>query len=243
MDIVESCYIEPLSKLEKSNKLPITVENMKKIFSNFTGLMQAHGNFLHDLHVLNMNWPYIENLGKFFKNFLENVTDLYDVYSKNYSYSKDTLFLCSKESDKFLSYLNDVQNVTQTRGLTEMDLRSLLVIPLTRVQQYNFLLQDICMNTPKDHPDYENLIATKNIIRSLRKLTTDNVNDHQIYSRSLLIEQRLINLDVNFFFIFLFFYFYLFLFVLFVFLFLFFIYFLFLFFLFFYFIFNRKLNF
>eukprot|EP01091_Cochliopodium_minus_P016686 TRINITY_DN6320_c1_g2_i1.p1 TRINITY_DN6320_c1_g2~~TRINITY_DN6320_c1_g2_i1.p1 ORF type:complete len:1182 (-),score=330.26 TRINITY_DN6320_c1_g2_i1:72-3617(-) len=195
LDIVIACYIEPLIKYEKSNKLPISQENMKKIFGNFTVVVQVHSIFLHELYKLKLGWPYIDDIGKSLRVLLERIEEIYDEYSKNFCYSIDTLTLCIKESDKFASFISDVQNVTQTRAITDMDLKALLHLPLTRIQQYNFVIQDLCGNTPKEHKDYQDLTVCRNIIRKLRKTTTDNVNEHQTHSKSLLIQERLLLLD------------------------------------------------
>ena len=63
-----------------------------KIFGNLSRLSQLHSEFLEDLLKLRSRWPYIDTMGKIFLRLLYNNMEVYSEFSKNYPYSKDTLF-------------------------------------------------------------------------------------------------------------------------------------------------------
>lgn len=188
-------YVEPLRKMG-SNKMPISFDQMTTIFPTFDVIKGYHAEFLLQLNALYLEWPFIEHIGKPLIDVLSNVFQVYREFAKACPYAKDTLTWCLKTSERFAVFVSDTQNLTKSEG-TDISLSSLLASPLSRIQQLNFIIQDLYANTPKDHIDFLDLIQCRKLIRETWKSTNEVLATSQFHSKSQLIEKRLLFADVS----------------------------------------------
>jgi hypothetical protein len=79
----------------------------------------------------------------------------------------DTLMRCKRENTKFTNYLHDI--CSSLHPTSRAELHSLLNLPLTRISQYEILLQNISINTSSTMIDFNNISICLSTLHNVNK--------------------------------------------------------------------------
>ncbi|KAM9973831.1 hypothetical protein ACTFIW_010964 [Dictyostelium discoideum] len=159
LNICIKFYMEPLLQKEIISK-----EQSRMIFSDIIIIYNFGKTFLEELEKrCGNNWKIYTKLSDMFLS-ISSFLKVYSSYVENYDNSIAAIKDLKKNSDKFNSMMNEVNNRSETGG-SEID--SFLILPIQRVPRYFLLLTELVKNTWTDHPDYQPLKEAVEKIKSI----------------------------------------------------------------------------
>eukprot|EP01130_Rhizamoeba_saxonica_P004512 TRINITY_DN1841_c0_g1_i1.p1 TRINITY_DN1841_c0_g1~~TRINITY_DN1841_c0_g1_i1.p1 ORF type:complete len:875 (+),score=207.28 TRINITY_DN1841_c0_g1_i1:343-2625(+) len=106
-------------------------------------------------------WPKNPFFAEIFMTYSEDLK-LYSAYVNEFDNTMDTYSeLCNREQFK------DFQLQCMQSAQSNIDLASILVMPVQRMPRYEILLRELIKQSEKTHPDYLNLIDAKDDIKEI----------------------------------------------------------------------------
>lgn len=173
-------YISPLQKILERPQL-------KSLFCNWELIMGWNMQFLTQLK------PRLEDGDGTFGDILIEMSvilrQLYSQYSENYEIAQATYRECMKIPE-FQAFITEQTKTKKTNLLTSLNL------PIHRMIMYDSLLKDIITLTPKDHSDYEDLVAALKLLRDTTRHADRVVEKRRNMDRVLNIQASLNNVDI-----------------------------------------------
>jgi len=151
LTILEVEFMQVLVKLE------LNCDPLRKLFTQIQLLKKYHSVLLENL-LAGKSVPYVFNKTGDFLKLTQDYIDLHPEVSgmiEKFSY----------QSKKFR------QSIEKNELMHQVKLNSLLIEPVQRIPRYQLLLEDLVANTPKAHPEYEDLLkALGKILAIIQKL-------------------------------------------------------------------------
>eukprot|EP01080_Neovahlkampfia_damariscottae_P010376 gene10376-2905_t len=157
-------YIDPLRHNlmdTKVKKKKMTENDMNTIFGNAEHILTVHQVFLVGLNLRLSEWPMCN---------IEYIS-----YVNSYDDAVDRLREIRKSSNDFEKLCQAMKK--KTTG--NLDLQSLIILPVQRLPRYILLLRELIKNTDKSHVDYQNLISAKLKIEQVTKEINEKKRQHE----------------------------------------------------------------
>lgn len=127
--------MNPLRDLHKKKLFPIELSDINAIFLNVEILHKTHQSWCQKFLEVYEKWPLDDTLGDLFLKLAPTLQD-YGEFVKNFKLAVDTLNRCSEDS-RFAALLESYQQNSDS----ELDLYTLISMPLNRLSQYKFSLE------------------------------------------------------------------------------------------------------
>eukprot|EP01126_Amoeba_proteus_P043683 TRINITY_DN4808_c0_g3_i2.p1 TRINITY_DN4808_c0_g3~~TRINITY_DN4808_c0_g3_i2.p1 ORF type:complete len:945 (+),score=204.11 TRINITY_DN4808_c0_g3_i2:92-2926(+) len=162
-------YRDPIIKAMSENSKMFDARHrqlVEIVFSDVHHILKINTTLLKDLQEVYANWTSTSEIG----GILCAVTPflrLYTVYSSNYDKAIQSLNELFKEEwiGKFIT--------------DRFTFESLLILPIQRLPRYRMLVEDLILNTPTDHPDYEKLNLALDVIKKVATFINSAIRQNQ----------------------------------------------------------------
>jgi len=170
----EHRYVERLTILDVEFmqvlvKLELSCDPLRKLCTQIQLLKKYHSVLLENL-LAGKSVPYVFNKTGDFLKLTQDYIDLHPEVSsmiEKFGY----------QSKKFR------QSIEKNELMHQVKLNSLLIEPVQRIPRYQLLLEDLVANTPKAHPEFEDLLkALRKILAIIQKL---NETESSCQTRSM----------------------------------------------------------
>lgn len=155
----EKSYVEDLEILVNVYMNPIrasgslTNEQFSSIFSSVEVLLPMHKKIVEDLS------KDEEFVGRAFTSMC-SFLKMYSAYCANQEKATEVIEKL-KTNIGFMKVINDCQSDPRAKG---QNLSSYIIKPVQRICKYPLLFRELISHTPKDSPDYESIMETKDKI-------------------------------------------------------------------------------
>jgi len=163
LEIIEEYFMNPI---QESGLLPR--QAFVGIFGDILGIRQVNKELLDQMEVST------EKIGKVFLE-LAPYLKFYSTYANDFQEATKLVELWMEKSKAFKELLCN----QESRPEVKMKLNSLLITPVQRIPRYKLLLEDIIKNTPRFHPDKNNLEQARTQIDAVAWHINDQIKEHE----------------------------------------------------------------
>ena len=163
LETIEEYFMKPI---QESGLLPQNV--FANIFGDLLGIRQVNKELLAAMEVST------DQIGKVFLD-LAPYLKFYSTYANDF---RDASKLVEEHTEKNKAFRQLLAN-QESRPEVQKKLNSLLITPVQRIPRYKLLLDDIIKNTPRFHPDKENLQEARTHIDAIAWYINDQIKDHE----------------------------------------------------------------
>ena len=150
----EKQFIESVDVLIKSYVIPLRHADVIQphecayLFSNIETVFIEHKRLCERLEFARRNYPFLDNIGKIFLD-IKSLLNAISVYVGHFKTSLNELRRIGEENPKFLQFINNVEQETDT------ELATALMLPVNRISQYEFYLRELADTIPHGTPERE----------------------------------------------------------------------------------------
>jgi hypothetical protein len=176
LEIIEEYFMNPI---KETYMLPGQV--FAAIFGDILGIRQVNKELLTAME------HSTDQIGKV---FLELAPYL-KFYSTDANDFESDIKLIEEWKEKHKGIRTLVANA-ETRPEVQKKLNSLLITPIQRIPRYKLLLDDIIKNTPRFHPDRNNLEEARTQIDAIAWYINDQIKDHDHNQLMIKIQKSLV---------------------------------------------------
>jgi len=163
LEIVDEYFMKPL---QESGILPSEV--YANIFGDILGIRQVNKELLVAMEVST------DKIGKVFLD-LAPYLKFYSTYANDF---KKATQLVEDHMERNKSFRALIAR-QESRPEVQKKLNALLITPVQRIPRYKLLLDDIIKNTPRFHPDKDNLQEARTQIDSIAWYINDQIKDYE----------------------------------------------------------------
>lgn len=163
LEIVEEYFMKPL---QESEILPSQV--YANIFGDILGIRQVNKELLVAMEVST------DKIGKVFLD-LAPYLKFYSTYANDFRQATQLVEEHMEKNKAFRSLLAK----QESRPEVQKKLNALLITPVQRIPRYKLLLDDIIKNTPRFHPDKDNLQEARTQIDSIAWYINDQIKEYE----------------------------------------------------------------
>ena len=163
LEIIDEYFMKPI---QESGLLPQNV--FANIFGDIPGIQQINKELLAAMEVST------EQIGKVFLD-LAPYLKFYSTYANDF---RDASRLVDEYTEKSKPFRQLLAN-QESRPEVQKKLNSLLITPVQRIPRYKLLLDDIIKNTPRYHPDKDNLTEARTHIDAVAWYINDQIKEHE----------------------------------------------------------------
>ena len=163
LETIEEYFMKPI---QESGLLPQNV--FANIFGDLLGIRQVNKELLAAMEVST------DQIGKVFLD-LAPYLKFYSTYANDF---RDASKLVEEHTEKNKAFRQLLAN-QESRPEVQKKLNSLLITPVQRIPRYKLLLDDIIKNTPRFHPDKENLQEARTHIDAIAWYINDQIKEHE----------------------------------------------------------------
>lgn len=117
---------------------------------------------------------------------------LYSVYVSNYDAALSLVMELRKQSQPFVTFLNERFQMPECRSLT---FEAFLILPIQRIPRYKMLFQDLLKHTPESHVDYKNLERAFQVIAQVANFVNQTIKDQEGIEKIFAIQNSLSGLQ------------------------------------------------
>lgn len=176
-----------LTALSKGKKAMITQNDINAIFSVIEIIYNINAMLLADLTTRINSWHDQQLIGDIF-SYMCPQFKAYNEYINNYDASMQTIKKCRKESEKFVVWMDELQNnpLMENNGL-----QSFLILPVQRMPRYEMLLKELYKDTAPTHPDYATLATAIDAIVKINIYLNEKKKQAEANQRLLDLAQDL----------------------------------------------------
>jgi hypothetical protein len=144
-------YIDPLKReVMEDDKIPFTYNDIEKVFLNIEQIILIHHVLLQELETKIEGWPKIY-LGEVFVNYSQFFS-IYEQFINNYDIAIAHLKGLRQRIPKLDEFCNN-----QIVHSGNLNITSILIMPVQRLPRYKMLLEQLLKHTDRDHIDYKEL--------------------------------------------------------------------------------------
>eukprot|EP00301_Raphidiophrys_heterophryoidea_P020877 c5461_g1_i2.p1 GENE.c5461_g1_i2~~c5461_g1_i2.p1 ORF type:complete len:893 (+),score=242.14 c5461_g1_i2:137-2680(+) len=150
---VHTYFVEPLlwNASHSRENAVLSEPDVAIAFGNVSSIYQLNKELLESLEErIGRQWSHHQLIGDILEKHVPFMR-MYSVYCDKFEKAQEHLSLCKDKYPLFRTWL------TQVDQLNNLDLSSLLIMPVQRLPRYKLLLEDICRCTDESHPDFESL--------------------------------------------------------------------------------------
>ena len=163
LEIVEEYFMKPL---QESGILPTQI--YANIFGDILGIRQVNKELLTAMEVST------DQIGKVFLD-LAPYLKFYSTYANDFKKATELVEEQMERNKPFKTLLAR----QESRPEVQKKLNALLITPVQRIPRYKLLLDDIIKNTPRFHPDKDNLQEARIQIDSIAWYINDQIKDYE----------------------------------------------------------------
>eukprot|EP00090_Calanus_glacialis_P012488 TRINITY_DN21062_c0_g1_i1.p1 TRINITY_DN21062_c0_g1~~TRINITY_DN21062_c0_g1_i1.p1 ORF type:complete len:634 (-),score=143.73 TRINITY_DN21062_c0_g1_i1:246-2147(-) len=163
LEIVEEYFMKPL---QESGILPSQV--YANIFGDILGIRQVNKELLVAMEVST------DKIGKVFMD-LAPYLKFYSTYANDFKQATQLVEDQMEKNKPFKALLAK----QESRPEVQKKLNALLITPVQRIPRYKLLLDDIIKNTPRFHPDKDNLQEARTQIDAIAWYINDQIKDYE----------------------------------------------------------------
>jgi hypothetical protein len=161
-------------------------EHITAIFSNIDILYNFCKELVHLLNERMKSWTAQSKLGDIFLR-LAPFLKSYSEYTKNYDSARVLLGRLQASHPKFRAFIANRKSIQTSKNL---DLPSLLIMPVQRLPRVILLLQELKKNTPDNHPDSAPLNKAIDIVKNVVDSMNNTIKAAENTSKILSIQQN-----------------------------------------------------
>lgn len=163
LEIVEEFFMKPLQE----NGV-LTTYTYASIFGDILGIRQVNKELLLAMETSN------DKIGKVFLD-LAPYLKFYSTYANDFKQATATVEDQLLKNKPFKTFMER----QESRPEVCKKLNALLITPVQRIPRYKLLLDDIIKNTPRYHPDKENLMEARTQIDAIAWYINDQIKDYE----------------------------------------------------------------
>lgn len=163
LEIVEEFFMKPLQE----NGI-LATQIYANIFGDILGIRQVNKELLLAMETST------DKIGKVFLD-LAPYLKFYSTYANDF---KQATNLVEDQLLKNKPFRNFMER-QESRPEVSKKLNALLITPVQRIPRYKLLLDDIIKNTPRYHPDKENLMEARTQIDAIAWYINDQIEDYE----------------------------------------------------------------
>ncbi|KAH9525224.1 epithelial cell transforming sequence 2 oncoprotein-like [Bulinus truncatus] len=157
-------YVKPLKSAIASNRSIISGQNVQIIFTDIMNIFKISRELEEDLRNRLADWDYQHTcLGDIFVRFCTKLK-AYTNFTNNYEVILRAIERCREQTPAFRAFLQRHERIPETRMLM---LQEILLLPVRRISEYVKLLTWFELNTPRTHPDRQDLANAINTLTEL----------------------------------------------------------------------------
>ncbi|ELR11300.1 RhoGEF domain containing protein [Acanthamoeba castellanii str. Neff] len=209
----EVAYVEHLKTIVQVFVNPVKAQGLlntaevSNIFSNITLILTINTELMNDLLKIKKSKPSTQNIGEIFLK-LADYLKMYTQYCSNQGRALAEIENLKKTNPQFSTFLEAqpprspptlspfpkliadpldlAVECKKNERCHRQDIGSFIIKPIQRICKYPLLLREIVQHTPKDHFDYENLLAA---VAKMTEVVTDvNENKRKVENVQKLLE-------------------------------------------------------
>ena len=173
LEIVEEYFMKPLQENEI-----LDTQVYASIFGDLLGIRQVNKELLTAMELST------DKIGKVFLD-LAPYLKFYSTYANDF---KQATQLVEEQLEKNKPF-KQLLAKQESRPEVQKKLNALLITPVQRIPRYKLLLDDIIKNTPRFHPDKDNLQEARIQIDSIAWYINDQIKDYE-HSRIMIDIQK-----------------------------------------------------
>ncbi|EFA80491.1 pleckstrin domain-containing protein [Heterostelium album PN500] len=185
--ILQNFYFIPMEVEAKVTKL-FKSEEIGKIFSNLKSLLQLSNDFHHELEKRLSKFPIL--VGDVFLKFAP-IFKIYVEYVNNFDQVSPKLKVMM-ETPQGASFFTEQKK----KSRSNMDIQSLLIMPVQRIPRYELLLREILSHTPQDHTEYKNIKTAHESMKGINQYINDRKKNVDNRSKLLEVQKEIKNVPV-----------------------------------------------
>eukprot|EP01087_Luapelamoeba_hula_P013648 TRINITY_DN3901_c1_g2_i1.p1 TRINITY_DN3901_c1_g2~~TRINITY_DN3901_c1_g2_i1.p1 ORF type:complete len:1340 (-),score=272.96 TRINITY_DN3901_c1_g2_i1:102-4121(-) len=164
-------FILPLRKsCEGGSKGIISIDDIKRIFSNVEDIYQFNLSFLTTLESHLAHWHSQAPIANAFFVLQNDFVDMYSTYANLYDEALQTVIRC-RNIKAFDAFLRRCQQHPECGGL---HLEAFMILPIQRVPRYVILLRDLLRRTGTSHPEYQKRCEAVEYLDNICKAVNEN---------------------------------------------------------------------
>jgi hypothetical protein len=163
LETINEYFMKPI---QESKLLPQNI--FANIFGDLLGIHQVNAELLAAMEVST------DQIGKVFLD-LAPYLKFYSTYATDF---RDASTLVEEWTEKSKPFRQLLAN-QESRPEVQRKLNSLLITPVQRIPRYKLLLDDIIKNTPRFHPDKDNLQEARTHIDAVAWYINDQIKEHE----------------------------------------------------------------
>merc|ERR1719445_358239 len=163
LETIEEYFMKPI---QESGLLPQNV--YANIFGDILGIRQVNKELLTAMEVST------NQIGKVFLD-LAPYLKFYSTYANDFKKATELVEEQMEKNKPFKTLLAR----QESRPEVCKKLNALLIAPIQRIPRYKLLLDDIIKNTPRYHPDKENLLEARTQIDAIAWYINDQIKDYE----------------------------------------------------------------
>eukprot|EP00339_Tiarina_fusa_P026170 CAMPEP_0117011394 /NCGR_PEP_ID=MMETSP0472-20121206/9802_1 /TAXON_ID=693140 ORGANISM="Tiarina fusus, Strain LIS" /NCGR_SAMPLE_ID=MMETSP0472 /ASSEMBLY_ACC=CAM_ASM_000603 /LENGTH=613 /DNA_ID=CAMNT_0004714175 /DNA_START=159 /DNA_END=2000 /DNA_ORIENTATION=- len=161
---------------------------LRAVFANVESILMLNKTLLDETAERMANWGLEVKIGDVFLKITEFLK-VYIDYVKNYENALQTLTDLKKENGALRKFLK-VQ-MRQCDGHTYETLESFLITPVQRIPRYNLLLGEIVKNTPRGHPDYDDLVSASEKVQETARYVNERAREAEQLAKVYTIQNQI----------------------------------------------------
>lgn len=175
LEIVEEYFMKPI---QESGILPQQV--FAAIFGDILGIRQVNKELLAAMEAST------DVIGKVFLE-LAPYLKFYSTYANDFEKATKLVEDWTEKHKAFRALLAN----QESRPEVQKKLNSLLITPVQRIPRYKLLLDDVIKNTPRFHPDKNNLEEARTQIDAIAWYINDQIKEHEHNLMMIYIQKSL----------------------------------------------------
>eukprot|EP01103_Thecamoeba_quadrilineata_P012941 TRINITY_DN3461_c0_g6_i1.p1 TRINITY_DN3461_c0_g6~~TRINITY_DN3461_c0_g6_i1.p1 ORF type:complete len:798 (-),score=113.89 TRINITY_DN3461_c0_g6_i1:61-2454(-) len=186
---LKKTFMDPLMQSVQTGNPIITLDQIKTIFSCLEVIIGYNEQLLLELEArIEDRWSHHQCLGDIFIR-LNHYMKTYTQYIKDYNKSINMISQCKSNNQKFVEFLQKVQ---QDKKEKKLPLNSYLILPVQRIPRYELLLRELIKHTPKFHLDYQNLVTAYECMQKVALYMDDKKKESENIQKVLEIQSSLV---------------------------------------------------
>jgi len=183
LQVLIDIFEKPLTIRSQCSSSPITLDQVREIFSAIIEIHNFHVLLLQRLDERYKNWSQTEKIADIFIDII-HFLKMYTQYVNNYNLALNTLATCMK-NPVFVMFIKKCESHPQCSG---KDFNSLLITPIQRIPRYSLLLEELRKNTWKEHPDFENIQIAARRMRETAEIINERKREYEAMSKIMAIQ-------------------------------------------------------
>ncbi|KAI9337819.1 Dbl homology domain-containing protein [Obelidium mucronatum] len=120
---------------------------------------------------------------------------LYTTYCTNFSLALETVSELLSKSASSSSFSKIMKHAALNPECGQNRFDAFLILPIQRIPRYTMLLDKLLENTFIGHPDYENLLKSRNMTAQIASVVNNRIHEHEMFQEMLIIQRSLVGFD------------------------------------------------